>query len=494
MGLVAKQSVWNTIILYAGVIIGYLNVTIFFPRVIGAEGYGLTRVILSVVFIAQHFALLGTPSMIMRYFPRFKDVKGRGLIPYALVILISGLIIVSGVLLWFQEPIIDIKREQSPLMENFYFLTVPILIFNAFYLFLSNICRVNMNTSLPLFVNDIIFKILTTLLLGLTWWYDWSLDFFLFLWAAAYAMNGLILLVWLLSKGLLKLGLDARVDRLFRRESMDFSFFSMMAGASNSVVSNIDVLMVGLLLAQNSLEMAGVYAIMVYLGNAILMPTRGLGTIASPLAAQYAENREDHKTAELYESTSRNQMITVGFLLIGVFINLPSLFVFMQVDYSIGMPVFALIGLARLVQSSTGINGVILVYSPYYRYTTYFIFGLAIVSIMLNYLMIPVLALTGAALASFISIVGFEFLKWLFVWKRLSFQPFHRRHVLVIALGLVLLLIGHFLPRVENIWIDMVYRSTIVTILAGLMILKFNISKELRQVVYKGLSMVGIRI
>jgi O-antigen/teichoic acid export membrane protein len=493
MGIVARQSISNTILLYAGVMIGYLNVTIFFPRVIGAEGYGLTRVILSLVFISQHFAMLGTPSMVMRYFPRFKEKGGQGLFAYGFLVFAIGLLSVIAILLWFKEPIIDIKREDSPLLETYYYLTIPILCFMVLFTFFSNMCRVFLQTVLPIFTYEFLFKVVTAILLGLAWFYDWSLDTFLIYWAGIYAINFLILAVYLLFSGKMNFKWDKSITKSFVKETMDFSLFNMMAGASNSIISNIDILMVGLLLATDSLPMAGVYAILVYLGNAVLMPTRGLATIASPLAAEYAEKGEKHKTEKLYERTSRNQMIAVGFLLIGVFVNLPSLLEFMNIDYSIGMPVFVFIGLARLVQSSTGINGLIINYSEYYRYTTYFIAGLAVVSIILNYLFIPIYELKGAAAASFISIAGFELVKWLFVWRKIGLQPFHRKHLLVLAVGAVLLSIGYYLPRLENIWVDMVYRSTAVTVLGILAVLTLNLSSDFKTVLLRGFRTFGYK-
>ncbi|NND94943.1 MAG: polysaccharide biosynthesis protein [Flavobacteriales bacterium] len=493
MGVVAKQSVFNTILLYAGVVIGYLNVTIFFPRVIGAEGYGLTRVIISIVFISQHFAMLGTPSMVMRYFPRFKDKGGGGLFTYGFLVLGLGFMIVLAGLLFLKEPIIELKRENSPLLESYYFLAIPMLLAMALYSYFTNICRVFLQTVLPIFTYEFMFKVATALLLGLSWYFGWTLHTFLLSWASLYALNFMTLAIYLLWKKKLRFEWDIRINKAFVKESMDFSLFSMMAGASNSIISNIDILMVGLLLVSDSLEMAGIYAIMVYLGNAALMPTRGLSTIASPLAADYAEQKDKEKTAKLYERTSRNQMIAVGFLSIGVFVNLPNLLDFMQIEYNLGMPVFVFIGLARLVQSSSGINGLIINYSEFYRYTTYFIAGLAVVSIALNFLLIPIYALTGAALASFVSITGFELLKWIFVWRKLDLQPFHRKHIVVLALGIVLLAIGYFLPRLDNIWLDLLYRSSIVSLIGAVFILNFDISSDFRVLLIRGLRILRIR-
>ncbi len=494
MGLVAKQSIWNTILLYAGVVIGYLNVTLFFPRVLGAEGYGLTRVILSIVVISQQFSMLGTPSMLLRYFPRFKEKKGGGLFSYAMGLSLIGLLVMILLLIFFKDSIIEMKREQSELLEQFYFLVIPILVFMVGYLFFASMCRVNLKTVLPTLTYGVLFKVFTAILLGFTWYFDWTLSRFLYIWAALFASNSIILVVYLYFKGFLHFKWDKDIDRSFVKESMDFSLFNMMAGASNSIISNVDILMVGLLLTAESLPMAGVYAIMVYLGNAIIMPTKGLSTIASPLIAGYSERGEKEKMERMYKRTSLNQMIAVGFLMIAVYINLPVLLGIMDVSYEVGMPVFLLIGTARLIQSAVGVNGMIINFSEYYRYTTYFIMGLAAVAITTNYLLIPKMGLIGAALASLVSIGGFEFLKLLFVWRKFKLQPFHKKHFLAFIFGFVLLGVNWFIPAMENIWFDLILRSSVISLMTGIFILKVDVSPDLKALLERGFGVLGIKV
>ncbi len=494
MGLVAKQSIWNTSLLYAGVVIGFFNVTFFFPLVIGSEGYGLTRLILSVVFIAQHFAMLGTPSILMKFFPKFQNEGRKGLIRFGFGVLIIGLLVVCTSLYFLKDLIIHFKQEDSPLFENYYLLCIPILIALSLYLYLANLCRVHLQSVLPVFTYEFLFKLLTTVLLGFAWFYGWSLNSFLLAWAGLYFVNVLILFIYLLFTRRFDFGWDGSIKKPFLRESMDFGLFTMMAGASNSIISNIDIVMLGLLLTQESLARTGFYAIMVYLGNAVLMPTRGLGTIASPLIAKFTEEGDRVKLKDMYVRTSLNQMVATGFLLIGIFINLRSLLIIIDIPYDIGMPVFVLIGLTRLVQSGTGVNGLLINYSPLYRYTTLFIVGLAIVAVVSNYILIPKYALTGAAMASLISITGFEALKWGFVWKRLGMQPFYYKHLLAIALGIALLAVNYLLPVWEPIILDILLRSSIVSLVALVTILKVDISPDLRNIIVKALAKVGLNL
>lgn len=494
MGLVAKQSIVNTILLYIGVVIGYINVTILFPRIIGEEGYGLTRVILSVVFIAQHFAMLGTPSMIMKYFPRFSELGSGTLLRYGFKIVTLGTFIIGGILYLLRNPIIALKQEDSPLFEDYYILVIPILAFVVFYVYLSNVCRANLRTVAPMFANEFLVKVLTMALLILTYYNKWSLDTFLYSWATLYSVNVLFLLGYLLRHRLLNFSSGEPLVPSFKRESMEFSLFNMLAGASNGIISNIDIIMLGFMLSTESFARTGVYAIVVYLANATLMPTRGLGTIASPMVSKFTEQNDRVKLLAIYERTSLNQLVTAGFLAIGIYINLPSLFGFMGISYELGMPVFVLIALTRIIQAGTGVNGIIINYSKYFRYTTYFIAGLAVLAIFFNYLLIPRFELIGAATASLISYALFEFMKWIFVWKRLGLQPIGSSHLKALLIGVFLLCIDALIPHLSNPFIDIFLRSSIITMLAVMIVLRVEVSPDLRQIIIKGLNKAGLRI
>ncbi len=61
------------------------------------------------------------------------------------------------------------------------------------------------------------------------------------------------------------------------------------------------------------------------------------------------------------------------------------------------------IGLGRMVDLVTGINGTILGTSPKYKYELYFSVTLAILTVVTNYMLIPQYGINGAAFATFLS-------------------------------------------------------------------------------------------
>ena len=493
MGIVAKQSIWNTILLYAGVLIGYVNVVLLFPMVIGDEAYGLTRILLSIVFIAQQFAMIGTPSVLLRYFPRFEGVGKKGLVYYTLAMTALGTGLIVLLMILFKDPIIAFKVEESDLLNQYYLLSIPITLCMVAYLYFTAICRAYLETTLPIFTYEFLFKIITMLLLLGTWYFEWSLNTFLWLWMLSYTFNVITLFIHLLIKKRLDLTRFEQKDTPFIKESLDFGFFTMLGGASNSIISNIDILMIGLLLSTDSLELAGIYAIMVYIGNTVLMPSRGLTTITSPLISQYIERKEHDKLQDIYERTSLNQTVVSGFLLLAMYINLPRMLELLKIDPELGTPVFILIGLARMVQTGAGVNGLIINFSSHYRWTTYFIALLAIVAVLTNYYMIPLYGIKGAAFATFISLAGFEFLKWLFVRINMDLQPFTIQHVKAIGVAFLLLIINYFIPDVGGwFWWDVLIRSMVFSILAFIALMKVDIAPDLKDMVLVNLKKFGL--
>ena len=71
MGIVIRQSFWNTIYTYSGLVIGYVNTVLLFPVMLDPEQFGLTRVLISFTLILAQFAQLGIGNTIVRFFPRF---------------------------------------------------------------------------------------------------------------------------------------------------------------------------------------------------------------------------------------------------------------------------------------------------------------------------------------------------------------------------------------------------------------------------------------
>jgi O-antigen/teichoic acid export membrane protein len=149
--------------------------------------------------------------------------------------------------------------------------------------------------------------------------------------------------------------------------------------------------------------------------------------------------------------------------------------------------VVLLIGIARLIDMSNGVNTEIIQNSPYYRFNLISILFLGLISFATNYLMIPRFGLVGAAAGSTISILLFNLLKGGFIWWKMRLHPFEKRTLgilllLAAAYGLAMLVPtqGDALPAVL---ITMALRSLVVVGVVFAGVWRFKLSDELHALI-----------
>ena len=72
--------------------------------------------------------------------------------------------------------------------------------------------------------------------------------------------------------------------------------------------------------------------------------------------------------------------------------------------YKVGKFVVLFVMLGKLIDMASGANGEIIGLSKYYKFNMYCILFLAVLTVVGNYFLIPALGVTGAALATAISL------------------------------------------------------------------------------------------
>ncbi|MDB5261400.1 MAG: hypothetical protein JWQ14_681, partial [Adhaeribacter sp.] len=69
MGIIKRQGIQNTIISYAGVVIGYVNTVLLLPWILDEEQVGLTRLLLTLAVLYAQFSALGFANAGVKFFP-----------------------------------------------------------------------------------------------------------------------------------------------------------------------------------------------------------------------------------------------------------------------------------------------------------------------------------------------------------------------------------------------------------------------------------------
>lgn len=187
----------------------------------------------------------------------------------------------------------------------------------------------------------------------------------------------------------------------------------------------------------------------------------------------------------IYKKSSLNSIIGGGLLFCGIIANLENLMNLLPEAYAGGAAVIIVIASANLFDMATGLNGAIILNSKHYRFDLYSTVFLIIITVILNYLLIPLYGILGAAIGTASAIFSYNLLKVIFVWIRFSMQPFDWQIGWVFGVGILVLVLSSQVGTIGNIYLDIFIRSTVITVVYLIPIIILNISKDLNNLVAK---------
>lgn len=483
MGIIVRQSVQNTIISYFGVALGFVITIWMYPNILEPEQYGLTRVLLSLAMVSTQLANLGTKNTIIRFFPFFRDQekKHHGILFLSLAVPLVGFVLLTAILVLFRPAIIEYFIERSELLVDYYWFILPLAFFILFFHVLSSFVRALYDTVMSSFLMNIVVRSITVVIL-VAYLYGWiSFYQFMILFISSYAVIMLCMFIYTLWM----FEVDLKPEFRYLRKSlvknmMNYSVFVFFGGIASIVVSNIDIIMLSSLAG---LEDTGIYAIAFYIGSAITIPRKSIYQISSPLIADAFKNKNYNVIEDIYHQSSLNQIIAGGLLFCGVVANIENLMNILPPEYAGGALVVIVIGAANVFDMATGLNGAIILNSKHYRFDLYSTLFLIVVTVVLNYLLIPIYGILGAAIGTATAVFTYNTLKVIYVWLKLSMQPFEWQMLYVIATGTITLLIIFRIPTIGGVYTDILLRSVIVTLIYGVPIWMLNISEEMNNLI-----------
>ena len=154
-----------------------------------------------------------------------------------------------------------------------------------------------------------------------------------------------------------------------------------------------------------------------------------------------------------------------------------------------GSSVFLWLGLSKIFDCLTSINGSIIKFSKYFRFNLFTTLALGCMNIWLNLQLIPIYGLEGVAMATAISLAIFNAIKLIFVWKVLGYQPFRKDTVLVLVLFCLCILLSHLLPPfIDNFYLRLGLNYGLFLMVLVFPIYKYNLAPDLREMLLQSLN------
>ena len=501
MGIVQNQSIKNSIYFYIGLVFGAISTIILYPNTFNShpEHLGLLQIIVAYSVVISTFSFLGTPKTIIRFFPKVEN-KNQ-LITLSFLIPVIGFLLVLFFYFLFKDNFLQfIKPNTTDLEElktytllklNFHLIFLMVA-FLSFFEVLSSLSRSLLNATIPIFLKEVLLKGMNILLLFLHWFNYIDFPTFLNLYISLYLVLIIILSFTVFRK--FKYKITFNFDEIESRKLFLFGLYVLVGGASAILVSKVDMMMIGKIIGYKEVAF---YTVAFFIGNVIRIPARAIGSIATPLLSKAWERGDIKEIKEIYVKSSINQLLFGGLIFLAVWLNIEDGLSLLPLKFQGGKLVVLFIALSQLFNVATGVNGMIIVNSKYYKFDLYSNFILLCITLYTNWIFIPessplssydIVGINGAAFATALSVLIFNTIKMIFIFQKMKIQPFTFNTLKsIILIGVVYFSISYF-SFPENVLYSLILRFSLLFALYIPLMLIFKISEDVNKIVIEVLN------
>ena len=468
MGVIIRQSVKGTVINYVGVAIGAITTLFVLTRFLTTEEIGLTRVLIEAATMLSGLAQLGTTSSILRYYPYFKGQgnKDNGFFFWTLIIPIIGIVIFGLLFIMLKSSITDYFSDNSPLFNNYVFYVLPLAVSMVYMSVFESNSNVLMSIAVPKFVREILIRMLLLVVYLLYAFKVLNINGFVAAFCLAYFIAMIVDGIYLLFFKKIKFKPDTSyLTKHIVKDYFSYTSFLIVGAVAGIITPFLNTFFIS---AEMGLSFTGIYAIAVFISSVVDIPFRSLGAISQPQISQSVKNHDIDEVNKLCKNVSLHQLIIGSLLFSLIWFNTDAIFQFIPKGdiYASGKSVVFILGLYKLTTSTLSIGTTVLTYSKYYYYSLLFTFVMTAGAIYLNYSLIPLYGMNGAAMATLLSNILFYVLILLFNKIKFNTSPFSWKQCMVL-----LILAGMFV--INQLW-DVFITNNIINADSSLLLVATN--------------------
>ena len=487
MGVIQRQSIKYSAVNFLGTFVGFLSVVFIYS--LDKELYGYFQSLHSFATLLVPLLGFGIQGAIVKYYPIFVQKKldahflGFTMVIATISAIFSSIVLICLYLL-FNSTLHRLFQNFALVDDNKFSIWVLGLIFLYSSVFLYHAIA-RFRIVIPDIINNIGLKIFLPLLILLIYLGYFERSNFVSALICYFLLVGFALFVYLIQ--LDKHSWKPEISSLNNIEYQGlfaFMIFSLLNGLGATFALKIDIAMVGTMISK---EAVGVYTIIMTISNVMDIPSKAINQIAGPVISKSWAKNELNNIQDVYQKSSLYGLIGGVFLFLLLFFIWVDILMLMpeklSSDTNTVLYIFTFLSIAKITDLLTGVNSVIISYSKDYKFHMYFLLMLGLVNVILNYFMISLYGLIGAAVATSVSYLIFNILKHIFVQRRFGFTLRFDSHLLVILIGILVFAVLHSIHLEFHPLVNMVLKSSITAILFFILIWKFNPGNEIRTII-----------
>ncbi len=489
MSNIRRQSIISSVLVYLGFALGFVNTYLFTREGSFTQAqYGLVSTFIAIATIMLSFASLGMPAVIYKFYPYYKDNLSKhrnDLISWALLISTIGfaLVVVAGIVL--KNVVVSQFSENAPDLLVYYEWLFPFGFGLTVFAVLEAYAWQETRSVATNFLKEVLFRVFITILIVLfLTGIIRNFASFIKLYSLTYILLSAVLLTYLAVTKRITLHLHvSRVSKKFYKKMATLAAFVWSGGLIFNVANVFDTLVIAAVMP-NGLAFAGVYSLAQNIGSLIQAPQRGvISASIAPLSRAW-KDKDFEKIRRIYERSSINQLLFSVAMFSLILLNFTDgilTFSFRE-GYLQALPVFIFIGLMRILDMGTGLNSQIIATSTFWRFEFFTGVILLAMALPLNYFLTKALGVIGPAISNLIAFTIYNFIRCVFLWRKVRMQPFSRRTFYTLALGAVCYLVCHLLFHAHMGLGWIVARSMAYLLLFGAGVVALKLSPDLFQV------------
>lgn len=482
MGIIARQSFTNTLIIFIGFAIGGLNVLFLYTHFLTDDYYGLVTFLLSSANILMPLLVFGMHNTIIKFFSTYHENEEKDnflittlILPLILIIPLAFLATV------FYDAIAEILSKENIIIKKYTYIIFFLAIFMGYFEVFFAWSRVLMKSVFGNFIKEIFARVITTILLFMVY-FNWiTSEQFIYATAGVYFVRMLIMMFYAFLLYTPKFKSFSIPKNL--REIISFSLYIILAGSAGSILLEIDKFMIP---QMEQIAQVAYYSVGVYIASVIGIPSRAMQQIINPITARDLNDGNLREVELMYKKSSDILLITGGLLFLLININITELYqIINKPDYSVGIYIVLMVSFSELYKLSMGTNGAILTNSKYFKMFFYFSLAMALSVIVLNKGLIDLIGIDGAALATLLVVLIFSTIKLIYINAKFKMHPYSSNSKKIVLIITTLFFLFYFLKFNFNPFLSIILKSVLLIAIFSFAIIKLKLSKEINALVKK---------
>lgn len=481
MGIVFRQSVKTSIVIFSGALLGII-ITWLSARYVGKQQLGFSRNITYNAVLLSFILLSGLNFTLVVYIQQFaNDLRRKQLLlMFCLVVPVIVALIMCIPFFAFKGWVVGhFQPSDIPYVNEFYAWMPVYTILMILQVILEQYLCSQMKVALAAFMREIVIRAFNLVILLL--FIAGKIDFHTFIIATILVYVVPVAIYIFIARKTEHFGISFQLNSFSKSQYHEigkFVWFHFLLSASLMLINSMDVTLLPLY------DKSGMNAIATY-GNVLVllsflqMPSKAMLSPTMTVLSESMANNDMTKARDIFSRSSINIQIATVLMALLISCNLENVIRLIGDVYAEILPVFLILLIGKIIDLSTGLNDVVLSIAKYYKFNLYLSVILVPLLFILLKTLVPQYGVFGAAWSTTIVYAAFNIVKYWFVKKKLNMTPFSFSTAKIIVSALPALAVGYLMPYLHNPVTDGLARCVVIGVVYVAMILWLKPSQDI---------------